>query len=147
MLVTETQPLPVRGNETAAFTFASLKEASASSTLQHEKFALEFTSNPAWYAVQSLPYLMEYPYDCIEQTFNRYYANALATTVANQHPKIKQVFEKWKNSEALVSNLAKNEDLKTALLEETPWVLNAQSEEAQKKNIGLLFDLNKKFNG
>ncbi|MEL7021154.1 MAG: hypothetical protein AAGK47_06080 [Bacteroidota bacterium] len=143
MLVTETQPLPVAANTTKHFTFAGLKNASASNTLQHEKFILEFTSNPAWYAVQSLPYLMEYPHDCIEQTFNRYYANALATTVANQHPKIKQVFEKWKNADVLVSMLSKNEDLKSALLAETPWVLQAQSEETQQKNIGLLFDLNK----
>ena len=39
---------------------------------------VEYTSNPAWYAVQALPYLMEYPYDCAEQTWNRYYANSLA---------------------------------------------------------------------
>ena len=41
------------------------------------------------------------------------------------------------------SNLSKNQELKSALLEETPWVLAAQSEEQQKKNIGLLFDLNR----
>ncbi|MEJ7661767.1 MAG: hypothetical protein WKG07_20390 [Hymenobacter sp.] len=33
------------------------------------------TANPAWYAVQSLPYLMEYPYECSEQVFSRLYAN------------------------------------------------------------------------
>jgi hypothetical protein len=32
------------------------------------------------------------------------------------------------------------------LLEETPWVLAAQNEALQKKNIGLLFDLNKMAN-
>ena len=37
----------------------------------------------------------------------------------------------------------RNQELKSALLEETPWVLAAQSEEEQKRNIGLLFDLNK----
>ena len=42
------------------------------------------TSNPAWYAVQALPYLMEYPYECNEQTFSRYYANALASHIANR---------------------------------------------------------------
>lgn len=143
MLVTETLPLPVRGGETEEFMFASLKGADASSSLQHQQFSVEFTSNPAWYAVQALPYLMEYPYDCIEQVFNRYYANSLATSVANSHPKIKAVFEDWKNSDAMLSNLSKNQELKTALLEETPWVLQAQSEAEQKKNIGLLFDLNK----
>ncbi len=143
MLVTETKPLALRGKETKTFTLESLKNVGSSNSLTPHKYTLEFTSNPAWYAVQALPYLMEYPYDCTEQVFNRYYANALASTVANAHPKIKTVFDSWKGTDAMKSNLSKNQELKSALLEETPWVLAAQSEEEQKKNIGLLFDLNR----
>jgi len=145
MLVTETMPLPIRGKKQKDFTFASLANSGSSKTLEHQSLTLEFTSNPAWYAVQALPYLMEYPHECIEQTFNRYYANALATSVADAHPRIKQVFESWKQADAgaLKSNLSKNQELKYALLEETPWVMNAQSEEEQKQNIALLFDLNR----
>ncbi len=148
MLVTETQPLPIRGKQTKTFDFERMRTASQSKTLTQHKLTLEFTQNPAWYAIQSLPYLMEYPYECTEQIFSRYYANSLASNVANSHPKIKRVFDQWKNidTDALKSNLSKNEELKYALLEETPWVLNAQSEETQKKNIGLLFDLNRMGN-
>ncbi len=142
MLVTETMPLPIGANEEKTFTFSTLLNKNSTS-LQHHNYTLEFTSNPAWYAVQSLPYLMEYPHQCTEQIFSRMYANSLATSVANSHPKIKRVFESWKNTDALLSNLSKNQELKSALLAETPWVLNAQSEEEQKKRIGLLFDLNK----
>jgi uncharacterized protein YfaS (alpha-2-macroglobulin family) len=86
---------------------------------------------------------MEYPYECSEQNFNRYYANALAQKIANSSPKIKAIFEKWKTTDtsALLSNLQKNEELKSVLLEETPWALQAQSEAQQKKNIALLFDM------
>ncbi|MCP3930742.1 MAG: hypothetical protein GY705_16765 [Bacteroidetes bacterium] len=143
MMVTETMPLAVRPEETKTFQFESLKNSGNSETLQHHRFTLEFSSNPAWYAVQSLPYLMEYPYECVEQIFNRYYANSLATSVANAHPKIKEVFDSWKDTDAMLSNLSKNQELKSALLEETPWVMQAQSEEEMKKNIGLLFDLSR----
>jgi uncharacterized protein YfaS (alpha-2-macroglobulin family) len=143
MLVTETKPLALRGKETKKFTLQSLKNALHSTTLTPHQYTLEFTSNPAWYAVQALPYLMEYPYDCTEQIFSRYYANTLASSVANAHPKIKTIFDQWKGTDAMKSNLSKNQELKSALLEETPWVLAAESEAAQKKNIGLLFDLNK----
>jgi uncharacterized protein YfaS (alpha-2-macroglobulin family) len=146
MLVTETKPLPVRAGKTKEFTFDAMDKALKSNTLQTHKLTLEFTSNPAWYAVQALPYMMEYPYECTEQLFSRYFANSLATSVANAYPKVKSVFDKWKNtpnSEALKSNLQKNQELKTALLEETPWVLQACNETQQKQNIGLLFDLNR----
>ena len=144
MLVTETQPLPVAGNDRATFTFNSLLENN-SKTLSHEGLTLELTSNPAWYAVQALPYLMEYPHECTEQVFSRYYANTLASSIANRHPKVKAIYEQWKRagSDALVSNLSKNEALKSALLTETPWVMAARSETEQKQRIGLLFDLNR----
>ncbi len=146
MMVTETMPLPVRGGQTKNFDFKAMEKASRSNTLTQHAMTLEFTSNPAWYAVQALPYLMEYPYECTEQIFSRYYANALASSVANSHPKIKRVFEQWKGTDAMDSKLTKNQELKSALLEETPWVLQAQSEEQQRRNIALLFDLNRMNN-
>jgi len=146
MLVTESMPLPIRGMQTKTFNFKKLMESSNSSTLKHDKLTLEFTSNPAWYAVQALPYIMEYPYECSEQTFSRFYANSIASHIANSTPKIKAVFDSWSKipgSEALLSNLEKNQELKSVLLEETPWVLNAQSDQQRKRNVGVLFDLNR----
>ncbi len=77
MLVTETLPMWIRSNQTKTFTLDKLKN-NTSSSLKHHNLTLEMTSNPAWYAVQALPYLMEFPYECNEQIFSRYYANALA---------------------------------------------------------------------
>ena len=142
MLVTETLPMWVRSKQTKTFTLDKLKN-NTSTTLKNHKLTLEVTSNPAWYAVQALPYLMEYPYECAEQTFSRYYANTLASHIANSNPRIQQVFNQWKNSDALLSNLEKNQELKSLIIEETPWLRDAQSETEQKKRIALLFDLHK----
>ena len=149
MLVTESLPLPVSGNSTKAFVFDKLLNSEQSSTLTNHKLTLEYTSNPAWYAVQALPYLMEYPYECNEQIFSRLYANALASHIANANPRVKRVFDSWKStpgSQALLSNLEKNEELKAVLLQETPWVRDALSESQSKQRIGLLFDLNNMAN-
>ncbi len=145
MLVTETMPLPIRAGQTKTFNFSRMAEVSKSTTMRQHSYTLEFTQNPAWYAVQAMPYLMEYPHECTEQIFSRFYANSLGSSIANAHPRIKQVFDQWKNIDpnALKSNLHKNQELKYALLEETPWVLAAESEEQQKRNVGLLFDLNR----
>ncbi|MDZ7742661.1 MAG: MG2 domain-containing protein [Bacteroidota bacterium] len=145
MLVTESLPLPVRANESKHFRFGKLIESGKSKTLDHYRLTLEYTSNPAWYAVQALPYLMEYPYECSEQVFSRYYANSLAHHIASSDPKIRRVFDAWKqlSPDALLSNLEKNQELKSLLLEETPWVRQAKSESERKKRIALLFDMNK----
>ena len=149
MLVTESMPMPIRSNQTKEFSFTKfINQNNNSSTLKNHAYTLEFTANPAWYAVQALPYLMEYPYECAEQTFARYYANSLATYVVNSKPKIKAIFEAWKTSspDAFLSNLEKNQELKSLILEETPWVLESKSESENKKRVGLLFDLNKMGN-
>lgn len=147
MLVTETMPLPIRGKQTKEFKFEKFVN-NKSNTLRQHRFTLEFTSNPAWYAIQALPYLMEYPYDCVEQTFSKFYANSIAAHIANSNPRIKQVFDTWKNiqPDALLSNLEKNQELKSALLEETPWVLYAKDESQRKRSVALLFDLNRMAN-
>nr|WP_244526871.1 MG2 domain-containing protein [Pseudozobellia thermophila] len=142
MLVTESLPMWVRSGQTKTFVLEKLKD-NTSTTLKNHKLTLEITSNPAWYAVQALPYLMEYPYDCNEQTFARYYANALASHIAHSNEKIKRVFDQWAGSDALIGNLEKNEELKSLLIQETPWLRDAQSEAEQKKRIALLFDFNK----
>ncbi len=143
MLVTESLPLNMRSVASKNFKFDKLLNTASSPTLSTHALTVEYTSNPAWYAVQALPYLMEYPYECAEQSFSRYYANTLASYISNSSPKIKAVFDRWKitDTAALMSNLQKNEELKSVLLQETPWVLAAQDETQQKKNIALLFDM------
>jgi len=149
MLVTESLPLPINGNETKDFTFSKLLKSDEIPGMKHHSFSLEFTSNPAWYAVQSLPYLMEFPHECSEQLFSRFYANALASHIANSNPKIEEIFATWSDTtqtdqdrNALLSNLEQNQELKAVLLEETPWVMASQDENERKKRVGLLFDLN-----
>jgi 5-hydroxyisourate hydrolase-like protein (transthyretin family) len=146
MMVTESLPLPIRGKQTKDYELTKLVKSKKSGSLKNFKLTLEYSSNPAWYAIQALPYIMEYPYECAEQTFSRLYANSIASHIANSSPKVKRVFDSWKNtpgSKALLSNLEKNQELKSALLEETPWVLQAGNETERKHRIGVLFDLNR----
>ncbi len=146
MLVTETMPLPIRGGQTKEFRFEKLiSQGNGSTTIRNQKLTLEFTANPAWYAVQALPYMMEYPYECAEQTFSRYYSNSIATNIANSSPKIRAVFDTWKNQspDAFLSALEKNQELKNVVLTETPWVLQGKDETDRKRRVGLLFDINR----
>ena len=139
ILVTETKPIWVLPEKTKEVRFEKL-ENFTSQTLKHHRFTLEYTSNPAWMAVKSLPYLMEFPYECAEQTFSRFYANAIAEHVISKNPKIEEVFESWKDGGALQSPLEKNDKLKSIVIEETPWVRETKNESANKARLAKLFD-------
>ena len=148
IMVTESMPLTIRGNETRIFNFRSLLKNA--SKVESKNLTVEFSSNPAWYAVQALPTLSAPENENAMDYFTAYYANTLAAFIANSNPKIAKVFDQWINAkgsrEALLSNLQKNAELKNMLLEETPWVMAAKDETEQKRQIALLFDLNMQKN-
>jgi uncharacterized protein YfaS (alpha-2-macroglobulin family) len=143
IFIQEAIPLWISGQGRKSFTFAKLAKSAESKTLRHQGLTVQMTSNPAWYAVQALPFLMEFPYECSEQVFNRLYANSLAQHIAASDPKIRRVFDQWKGTEALKSNLEKNQELKSILLQESPWIIEAKAESQAKQRVGLLFDENR----
>lgn len=142
-LIIESLPISVDGEGTYDFTFANLINKGTS--VNNFALTLEYTANPAWYAVQALPYLEESRSKNAASIFNRYYANSLASHIANYNPQIKRIFDMWRNqsAEALLSALEKNQELKTTLLQESPWLAEAKDETEQKRRIALLFDINR----
>lgn len=140
-LITESTPIHVKGGEDKMVIVPNLNTNNGK---QPHAFTVEMTSHPAWLAIQALPYLMQSEQKCTEQIVNTYFSNALAHQIATAHPRIQAVFEEWKRkgADAMQSNLSKNEELKYAILSETPWVRQALSEEEQKRNIALLFEMN-----
>ena len=111
------------------------------------RYVIEVSANPIWQAVQALPTLTTPENNNILSWFASYYSNTLASYIVQAHPRIKQVITQWSaqggDASTLLSNLEKNEELKNILLEETPWILEAQDESEQKRRLSLLFDLNR----
>ena len=141
ILVREAVQLNARGNETKSFKLDNLLASKDSATIRHQDLTVRAVSRPAWYAVLSLPYLMEFPHECCEQTFSRYYANALGEFIANSDPRIRATFDAWKaaGAEALKSPLETNPQLKAIALEATPWIREAEHETAARARLGDLF--------
>jgi len=140
ILVTEAKPFLLRKNEKIEIVWPLKNEGN---NLVNENFDLQITTHPVWITLKSLPYLMENPYDGNEQLFNKLYANVLGTHLLSQYPTISNVLNEWKNTGALDAELEKNESLKSALLKETPWVVEAKNEREQRLKIAELLDISK----
>ena len=95
--ITETLAMPVRGEETRTFSLDSLFNGN-SRTATDRRLTVEFTGNPAWYAVQALPVLSEPSTDNAISWATAFYANTLAGYIANSQPRIKTVFDNWRLS-------------------------------------------------
>ena len=112
----------------------------------NQKLTVEYTNNPAWLMVQALPSVGNPNENNAIDQAAWLYSNLIARTLIKQSDNIKTVFEQWKrepaNDASLTAQLAKNEELKDILLQETPWVIDADRETEQKQRLADFFDEN-----
>ena len=143
--MTETLSLQMKGGESQEVNLKDLFNGQ-SKTAQNRQLTIELTSTPIWYAVQALPVVGNPQQDDAFSWASAYYANAVARKIVELNPQIQPVFEAWKKQgvkkETLWSELEKNQELKSLLLAETPWLAQAADEQEQRQRMGLLFDLN-----
>lgn len=117
---------------------------------ERRSLTVEYTTSPVWYAVQALPALDNPPGDDVLSLAAAYYGASVAAYIARTTPRLQAVIESWKaqggTAETLWSNLRRDETLKGIVLSETPWVMQAESEAANRRNLAALFDVNMQSN-
>ncbi len=124
----ESIPLSLRGNGSKEYSLAPLFNHH-SPTATDRRITVEMTVNPSWLAVQALPYLNKPANENALSYATAYYANTLSQWIVKQNPTLKQALEAWKtDSTSAQSNLQRSPELQELLLQETPWVEEAQNE-------------------
>ena len=142
IFMTQTLPITVKAETEKTFDFEAI--ANPESHERDYSLTLNFSTNPVWYAVQSLPYLANVKTDRAETAFYVFYANTLSAYIANHIPNLLAYIKRWQieTPDALMSQLEKDQELKAIMLQETPWVLEAKSETEQRSRIANLFEIN-----
>ena len=111
-----------------------------------QKLTIEYTNNPAWLMIQALPAIGHPNDDCAICQGASLYANSIGKFIVDQVPQAKTVFEQWKREQgsetSLHSQLEKNQELKDLVLNETPWVADADRETEQRQRLADFFDVN-----
>lgn len=134
------------GTKTIDLTQLFPKTQTNQSTQNAPKFTIEYTNNPAWLMMLALP-TIGHPYDnCAVCQAAALYANTLGKHIVDRMPNARQTFEQWRREDTqfttLNSQLEKNQELKDLILEETPWVAEADNEQEQRRLIANFFDDN-----
>ena len=110
------------------------------------RLTIEYTNNPAWLMVQALPAMGTPDADNAISLAAAYYANSIGRYLLNEAPQLKSTISLWKQEKgsetSLMSSLEKNQSVKTMVLEETPWVADANRESEQKRQLVSFFDPN-----
>lgn len=115
---------------------------------ENEVLTLAYTDNPIWECVTALPALMSTDSKNALTLAQALYGTATSAGLLKRYPQIREalsIFSDPKNTgdSALVSNLEKNAALKIVTLNNTPWVMNAQSETVRMISLADYLDASK----
>lgn len=106
--------------------------------------AFQYCQNPVWDAVRALPDLLaDVKPVSSPDAAQLVYGALTAQGLLHGFPELKQVLDIWKTNpadSALVSDLMKNEDIKMALLAQTPWLSAASSQTERMARLLTVFD-------
>ena len=108
----------------------------SSGTREPQLVGAEVTGNPVWLAVKCMPYLKTYENPSTLYLANQLYMNSKGRDILKDLKNLKD----FNDLKGTSSRLRMNEDVKQALLQATPWVQDAQSEEEQMAAVANYFD-------
>ncbi len=76
--------------------------------------------------LQALPYLIDYPYECTEQTLNRFLSTAILSSMFRQYPTVAKMAAEMAKRETRLETWAETDPNRKMALEETPWLQEAR---------------------
>ncbi|TWW08951.1 peptidase inhibitor I39, partial [Planctomyces bekefii] len=92
----------------------------------HERLSIRAEGNLLLGVLDALPYLAEFPYDCVEVILNRYLSAAIVASVFKEAPELKSFAKASAQRKTPLKPWDSNDPNRSMKLEETPWLLNAE---------------------
>ena len=138
-MVTTTIPFTQTSAATLTLSLDSVLPAKA----DKRKLTVEYTNNPSLLIIQTLPTVSEYCNQSSISLASAYYATTISANILQSNPEIKKAIDSWTaDNTSLLSNLQRNDELKSIVLSESPWMLDAQDESGQKALLATYYNKN-----
>jgi len=106
-------------------------------TRENELMVLQIEPQLALSILNAMPFLVRYPYDCVEQSLNRYVPLSIVNEIYDDYPGIRKAVAKIPKRKTVVPAWEKDDPRGLMALMETPWVWQSEG----RPTIGPLIDL------
>jgi hypothetical protein len=121
------------GADRREMTFADLA-ADADPTRVDEQMVVTLDAQLFSGVLQALPYLRRYPYECTEQTLNRFLSTAIVSSVFDRYPAIAKAAREMAARDTPYETWDAADPNRKMALEETPWLLDARGGDRWKED-------------
>jgi uncharacterized protein YfaS (alpha-2-macroglobulin family) len=130
----------LKDNDTRVLKIADLEKTNADPSLQNEKLAVTLDGQLIYTVLRALPYLVNYPYECMEQTLNRFLSTSIVNSLYTQYPPLAKMAQDFSSRKTSLEPWATNDPNRKLALEETPWLQAARGGSSEEADLINLFD-------
>ena len=139
--VTETKTYILKGDTTLRMDLSGLFAGNNPKAV-NKTLTVEHVAEPMTLALQALPSLTAPVHNDVLSVASAYYGGSVAYHLAHKYTGLQTAINSWakeENSQALESPLVKNQQLADIVLNETPWMVEAQQQKASRQRLASLF--------
>ncbi|MEM7584239.1 MAG: alpha-2-macroglobulin family protein [Acidobacteriota bacterium] len=91
-----------------------------------ERLVVTLDAQLFYSVLQALPYLVDYPYECVEQLLNRFLSTGIVTSLYDQYPAVAKMAKDFSQRETRLESWDNDDPNRQMALEETPWLRTAR---------------------
>ena len=95
-------------------------------SLIHEQLVVTLDAQLFYSVLSALPYLVNYPYECTEQTLNRFLSTGILTSMYEDFPAVAKMAKDFSKRDTRLERFDAPDPNRKMALEETPWLQQAQ---------------------
>lgn len=109
-------------------------------TLVNERLVVTVDAQLFYTVLKALPYLVDYPYECTEQTLNRFVSTGIVSGIYRQFPAVAEMAKGFSKRGSQLETFDAPDPNRRMTLEESPWLEEAKGgpEQDERKLIRLL---------
>jgi uncharacterized protein YfaS (alpha-2-macroglobulin family) len=108
-------------------------------TLINDRLIVTVDGQLFYSVLNALPYLVNYPYECTEQTLNRFLSTGIVSSLFDRYPSVERMAEKLSARETRFETWQADDPNRAMELVETPWLRTARGgSEAPEDLINVL---------
>ena len=125
----------LRKGKPRSIDFEQMRDKSDKSLI-HKKLVLTLDAQLFYSVLTAVPYLVDYPYLCTEQTLNRFISTSILHQMFKKYPSVSKMAAKMaKARDTQYEKWNKDDPNRLLFLEETPWLNQAEGGAKQRSQL------------
>jgi uncharacterized protein YfaS (alpha-2-macroglobulin family) len=115
-----------RERKTLRFADLAALATSPDQSLVNEKMVVTVDAQLFYTVLKALPYLVNFPYECTEQTLNRFVSTGIVSSLYRDYPAIARMAAEFSKRETRLETWDASDANRKMALEEMPWLVPAK---------------------